>query len=171
MLRKTVTTLGITALMVTGALGITMAQDEPTDTPERPPRVLQVERELRNLSVIADVFGMSIDELASYVDGGGTLADLAEEQGIDVETIQEALQAARQEALIERVNQALADGELTQEQHDAIIAGIESGLDFSFGQRGERGRSGPGRPGRGNFGFGFFNQDAPDTNTDTSTDS
>ena len=169
MLRKTVTTLGITALMVTGALGITMGQDEPTDTPERPPRVLQVERELRNLAVIADVFGMSIDELATYVDGGGTLADLAEEQGIDVETIQEALQVARQEALIERVNQALAEGELTQEQHDAIIAGIESGLDFNFGRRGERGRGG--RPGRGNFGFGFFNQDAPDTNTDTSTDS
>ncbi len=170
MLRKTVTTLSITALMVTGALGITMAQDEPTDTPERPPRVLQVERQISQLFVIADVFGMSLDELATYVEGGGTLADLAEEQGIEIEAIQEQLQAARQEAMIERVNQAVVDGELTQEQADAIIAGIESGLDLDvFRRRGGR-RGGPGR-GHGNFGFGFGNPNAPDTNSDTSSDS
>jgi polyhydroxyalkanoate synthesis regulator phasin len=70
----------------------------------------------------------------------------------------EKLNSALQQALIDRVNQAVKDGRLTQQQADAVIAQIKAGnfplvapgVGGGFG--GKRHFRGPGGPGMGPFG-------------------
>ncbi len=161
MLRKTITTLSITALMVTGALGITMAQDENPDAPQRPSLTQKLEHRAERLAELAEVFGMTADEITAYLEAGGTIQELAEEQGVDLEALRAERQAERQQRAIDRINQAVEDGEITQAQADEIIERIENGEGFGRGNR-------PGR-GRGNgFGFNFGNPDnVPDTPADS----
>jgi polyhydroxyalkanoate synthesis regulator phasin len=103
---------------------------------------------LSNWQWLADQFGMTIDELAAELEAGKTIAELAEEKGVD-------LQAAQIEAMKERIQQAVEDGKITQEQADWLIQGLEQGFmpgpgcpGFGFGRRG-------GHPG-GFRGFGGF---------------
>lgn len=88
-------------------------------------------------------------------------AALAEELGLDTETVAAALETVRTElaeqrqaemraALQERLDAAVADGSLTQEQADAILAASEAGVLGGTGGFG----GGPGR-GHGGFGGGF----------------
>lgn len=95
-------------------------------------------------AVVADVLGMTVEELEAVQEDGTTLPELLEQQGVTVEELQAALQAAYEEA----VAAALAEGTITQEQADQLI---ERGL-----QRGGRGggpRGGGSGP-RGGFGQG-----------------
>jgi hypothetical protein len=82
---------------------------------------------------------------------------LAEELGISKEEVAAALEAVetqlrdevrdeRQAALKERLDAAVAEGTLTQEQADAILAAAEAGV-LGGGPGGPHGH-GPGRPGR-----------------------
>ena len=78
------------------------------------------------LSVIADLLGITVEELQEALEGGATVRDLLDEAGIDAETVQQALEAAR----IEAIEQAVEDGELTQEQADRLLERMaEKGLD------------------------------------------
>lgn len=72
---------------------------------------------------------------------------LAAELGLDVETVDDALTAVREdlreehraahrERLQERLDQAIADGEITQEQADAILAAHDAGAIGGHGLRG-----------------------------------
>jgi len=86
---------------------------------------------------LAEQLGMSIDELAAELEAGKTITELAEEKGVDLE-------AARLEAIKERIQQAVEDGTLTQEQADWLLQGLEQGFmpgmrGFDFGGRGGRG--------------------------------
>lgn len=87
-------------------------------------------------AVVAETLGLSVEELEAAKEEG-TLEDLISED--DHEAIRTAVQAAREEA----VNQAVEDGTITQEQADEL-------LEDGFGKCG--GRGGPGRRGgpRGN---------------------
>ena len=69
------------------------------------------------IAVAADKLGMTVDELTTRLQGGKTVADLAQEKGVDLQTIVDAFMAARQEAL----NQAVTDGKITQEQADQML--------------------------------------------------
>jgi hypothetical protein len=82
---------------------------------------------------------------------------LANELGISKEDVVAALEAAetqlrsemrddRQAALKERLDAAVAEGTLTQEQADAILEAAEAGV--LGGGPGGHGGHGPGRPGR-----------------------
>lgn len=66
-------------------------------------------------------------------------ARLAEELGLDTETVSEALEAVHEDLreewsaeraarLTERLAEAVEDGDLTQEQADAILAAVEAGV-------------------------------------------
>jgi glycine/D-amino acid oxidase-like deaminating enzyme len=79
---------------------------------------------------------------------------LAEELGVDADEVEAALETVRDEmqaehqarhleSLKERLDQAVTDGELTQEQADAILEAAESGV-FPGGGRGHHGPGGPG---------------------------
>lgn len=69
-------------------------------------------------AAIADALGMSLDEFETAVAAGETPATLALELGIDLNVIQEAMDAAHNAAF----EQAVADGLITQEQSDWILS-------------------------------------------------
>jgi hypothetical protein len=69
-------------------------------------------------AAIADALGMSLDEFEAAIAAGETPATLALELGIDMNVIQEAMDAAHEAAL----EQAVADGLITQEQADWILS-------------------------------------------------
>jgi hypothetical protein len=76
----------------------------------------------------AEALGMTVDELEEALDEQ-TLLEIAREQNVQLADIQDAVQSVRQEAL----QQAVEDGDLTQEQADLLG---EKTAGRAFGQRG-----------------------------------
>jgi hypothetical protein len=68
-------------------------------------------------SILAEELGMTLDELSAALAEGKTVAELAAERGVSLEDLVAALIAQRAEAL----SQAVADGDLTQEQADWML--------------------------------------------------
>lgn len=119
-------------------------------------------------AILAEALGLTVDELEAALAGGQSLADLMTAQGIDSATLMANAQAAYEAA----VQQAVADGVITQAQADAILAGDSFGL---FGHGGLRGFGGGGRGrgghhGRGFDGFALPDSTTPDTTTPDTTD-
>ena len=81
----------------------------------------------------AEALGMTVDELEAAHKAGQRMSDLAEEKGVDMADIQAAVDAARDTVL----DQAVADGMLTQEEADAIKD--HAGRGFGPGHGGEFG--------------------------------
>jgi hypothetical protein len=73
---------------------------------------------LADLSVAADALGVTEDELRESLQGGSSIAEVADAQDVEVETVIDALVAAAQAELDERV----AAGELDEERAAAIEA-------------------------------------------------
>lgn len=98
-----------------------------------------------DLSAAATALGMTEDELRTALrTEGTTLADVAEQQGVAVDTLVDALVAAAEE----RIADAVEDGRLTQEQADERLADLEERIservESALPAPGERGRGGPG---------------------------
>ncbi|SDD24229.1 hypothetical protein SAMN05660690_3756 [Geodermatophilus telluris] len=75
-----------------------------------------------DLSVAAETLGLSEDDLRTALEAdGASLASVAADQGVAVEDLVAALTAAAREHL----DEAVADGRLTQEQADERAADIE----------------------------------------------
>ncbi len=95
------------------------------------------------LGAVAPVLNMSTDDLSAALADGKTLDYLAGEAGVDLQEIHDALYAVRSEAMRERITQAVADGDITQEKADWLLEGLDKGfLDgpgFGFGGYPERG--------------------------------
>ncbi len=72
------------------------------------------------IAVAAEALGLTPQELIAELQAGKTIADVAEEQGVALETIVDAFLAPREEAL----QAAVEAGRLTQEQADALLAQI-----------------------------------------------
>jgi polyhydroxyalkanoate synthesis regulator phasin len=100
------------------------------------------------LSVAADKLGMTVDELVTELQAGKSIADVAGEKGIDVQTITDAYLAQLEESL----NQAVTDGKLTQERADSMLdmakEHITDQLDNAWPDCGPGGFRGGVRPGR-----------------------
>jgi hypothetical protein len=122
------------------------------------------------LEVAADALGITVDELTLQMWGGRTLADLAERQGVELEAVQNAIEAARQEVMREAIQQAVEDGRLTAEQAEWLLRGIEQGytpMGSHVGPHHTRGVN-PGMMGRfGGPRRGMPLPDAPDTDGST----
>ncbi|MCZ2822792.1 MULTISPECIES: hypothetical protein [unclassified Modestobacter] len=91
------------------------------------------------LETAATALGMAEEDLRTALEAdGATLASVAEERGVDVETLVDALVGAAQE----RVTEAVTDGDLTQEQADERLADVEAWItervDSSWGDRWQR---------------------------------
>lgn len=106
---------------------------------------------------LAEQLGMTLDELAAELQAGKTIAELAEEKGVD-------LQAAQIEAMKEQIQQAVEDGKISQEQADWLLEGLEQGF-----MPGPRGFGFGGRRGGclGGFG-GFWGQSGPNSQNNQS---
>lgn len=70
---------------------------------------------------VAEALGISVEELEAARDEGKTIYDIALEQGVEFADVQAAIEAARQEA----IEQALADGKITEEMAERIIERME----------------------------------------------
>ncbi|HSL44752.1 MAG TPA: hypothetical protein VK897_15050 [Anaerolineales bacterium] len=92
------------------------------------------------LQAAAQVLGMTTDELIDALQGGQTLEEIAEAQGVELEAVQEAIQAVHETAMRERIQQAVDEGAITQEHADWLLEGLEKGFlggpgGFGFGGR------------------------------------
>jgi hypothetical protein len=95
-----------------------------------------------SLEAAAGALGMSESDLAAQLRDGKTLAEVAADEGVDVQKVIDALVADANE----RIDQAVSDGKLTAERAAAIKEGLEDritrlvneGPPFKFGHRGPR---------------------------------
>lgn len=132
--------IGITAILVLAfmAIGATVVLAAPlaqTEEPEAEPQegeteaqvgpcgvsqeVLEqvIDREALQ-AVIADALGMTVEELQAAKDSGQRLGEIAEAQGVDLETVHAAVEAAK----AEMVQQAVDDDLITGEQAECILS-------------------------------------------------
>ncbi|HEY8525873.1 MAG TPA: hypothetical protein VIL48_12955 [Acidimicrobiales bacterium] len=84
-----------------------------------------------HLATLGETLGVDEDELRDQLGDGRTIAEIAEEQGVDVQDVVDALLAA----LEERVDEAVADDDLTREEADELLADAEERItDFVNGE-------------------------------------
>jgi hypothetical protein len=86
----------------------------------------------------AEALGLTPDELFSELHSGKTLSDLATQQGVDQQTVQDAINAARTAAEQQAIEQAVTDGRISRQQADWMLQGLQNGW-----------LGGPGLPGHG----------------------
>jgi len=174
--------ISLVGLLVVGAVavlmtGIALAQEETPTTPENTlpdPGMRGYGRGLggeTGLAAAAEALGMTTEELSAELWAGKTLADIAEEKGVDLvdlqATVQSAVQAARVSAMQDAINQAVEAGTITQENADWLLEGIEQGFipGFGFGLGGRGGHRG-----HGDFTGGrSFDQSTPELQTSPSS--
>jgi hypothetical protein len=133
----------VAILVVAGAL-TAFAQDE--DPPRPPHRWLDGET---ILTVYAEVLGITPEEVEAAWDEGKTLADLCDELDLDLEETRSQIDERLQTLRAETIQQAVDDGEISQELADELL---EGNFPLEPGRMGGRGRfkGGPGA-GRGAF--------------------
>jgi hypothetical protein len=144
----------LVALLVIGVIGATSVYAQaPTNTPlheggpggGRGRGLGQPE-----LEAAAKVLGMTTDELSTALQSGKTLEQLAQDANVDVQDVQDAIQAAHTTEMRSRIQQAVTDGTITQENADWLLEGLDKGFisgpgAFGFGH----GFGGPHGPGLG----------------------
>ena len=124
---------------------------------------IKLENYIDKEALAAEALGISVEELQTAREEGKSMSELLNELELDPATVREAMNTAYQDA----VQEAVADGVITQEQADVILSlpgpGFGRGGPGGFG----RGFHGPqgfggfrgGRGGPGGFGgFGGFGQ-------------
>lgn len=130
----------LVALLVAGVFvtsGV-FAQETSTQTGDDPPLQLNCferggpghGRRLgaAGLEAAAEALGMSSDDLSAKLKEGMTLTEIAEEAGVDIQTVRDAIDDARIEAMRAKIDQALTDGAITQEHADWLLAGLDQGF-------------------------------------------
>jgi hypothetical protein len=90
------------------------------------------------LAAAAQALGMTTDEVQSALQDGKTLQDLADEAGVDIETVHTAIQAVHAAEMRERIAQAVEDETITQDHADWLYEGLDKGFigganGFGFG--------------------------------------
>lgn len=103
---------------------------------------------------LAELLGLDREELRNLLGSGTSIEELADEAGVDLEAYREEMKANRQEEIQARIEEALAEGEISQDQADWLLEGLEKGYltspFFKFGGRGRHpGFDGEGLPGMG----------------------
>jgi hypothetical protein len=97
----------------------------------------------------AGALDLTPEELFSRLHDGKSLKEIAEEQGVELDAVQEALNAARDEAMRDAIKQAVENGDLSKEHADWLLKGLEQGymLGRGFGHGFGHGGRGPGMKG------------------------
>jgi predicted transcriptional regulator len=106
-------------------------------------------RRVQDFTAAAGLLGLTVDEVKEQLRANKSLADLAEEKGVDVQKLVDAQIAATTAS----INQAVADGKLTQEQADKKLANVAEQAEKAVNGKGiDRGH--PGGGGGKDRGFG-----------------
>jgi hypothetical protein len=132
-------------------------------------------------TAVAEALGLEADALATELQAGKTVAEIAEAQGVELDAVIEAVVAVHSETFAD----AVEAGELTQGQADAHVALLRENLavrftttfeagvgrgDFGRGRGGMMGRGGRGMGGMMNRGGGFGDCPWMDTAPDATED-
>jgi hypothetical protein len=95
----------------------------------------------------AEALGLTPNELfVKLHDEGKTVTEIAEEKGVDIQVVQDALNASRAEAQRQSIAQAVEDGTMSQEQADWLLEGLEKGFMVGGHGMGPGGFGGHGAP-------------------------
>jgi hypothetical protein len=100
----------------------------------------------------AEATGLTVGEVVALLQDGQTFAQIAEAQGVDPQAIVDALLAER-EAVLE---EAVAEGRLTQEQADGMLAEMAEHLPDRLEEEWTPRPFGGGVGRRGGFGRGII---------------
>jgi hypothetical protein len=141
--KKLTVVVGVLALItVIGvvAAGAAFAQaDTPTPAPNAAPVTPFGERGMGrgfsfgacgswdNFDAMAKALNLTPTQLFEALHSGKTLDEIAKTQGVDLAKVQEAANAARIQAMKDKIAQAVKDGKITQEQADWLLQGQEKG--------------------------------------------
>jgi len=135
----------VVVLLVVGAYGVSSAYADYNDPPKplldgRGPRGHHGGPRLDGaaLEAVAGVLKMDPADVTAALEGGKTLQGLADDAGVDMQEITDALNAVRETEIRDRITQAVEDGNITQDHADWLLEGLDKGF-----------LNGPG------FGFGF----------------
>ena len=80
-----------------------------------------------NFDAMAKALNLTPTQLFEALHSGKTLDEIAKTQGVDLAKVQEAANAARVQAMKDKIAQAVKDGKMTQEQADWLLQGLEKG--------------------------------------------
>lgn len=80
------------------------------------------------LEATAQALGMTADELSTQLRGGKTLADLAEEKGVELQTVQDAVRQACEQVVRDSIEQAVKDGRISRAMADWLLQGLDNGF-------------------------------------------
>ncbi len=99
---------------------------------------------------LAELLGLDREELHDMLLSGSSIQELADEAGIDLEAFRQEMSANRQGDLQAKIEEALANGDISQDQADWLLEGLEKGyLDGPFFKAGGRGGNRPSFDGEG----------------------
>lgn len=144
----------LAVLVVVGAIGAGIAYADDSTPPTQPGLTVDG-RGLgqAELEAAAKVLGMTTDELSIALQSGQTLEELATAKSVDIADVQAAIQSAHKEEMRVQIDQAVADGTMTQDKADWLLEGLDKGyLDggpgfgLGFGRGGHGGPNGKGQP-------------------------
>ena len=155
MFKKLVAVLGMAALVAVFGLFVvgTVLAEDPTPTPGAPPPWAGAwGRICRGAGLVSEaiteLLGMTREEIFEERSAGKTLSQIAAEKGVTDQQVIDALLASQKEA----IDQALAEGRITQAQADWLLARAKALAPFElsnpFAPRGGR-ANGFGRMHRG----------------------
>ncbi|HUV90962.1 MAG TPA: hypothetical protein VMY80_15005 [Anaerolineae bacterium] len=119
---------------------------------------------MRGFSLVdatAETTGLTVDEVIAALQEGQTFAEIAQAQGVEPQAIVDAFLADRQAAL----EQAVADGRLTQEQADEMLAEMTEHVSVQMEQTWMPRAFGGGRMGRSGSGGGSEGGTQPGSGT------
>jgi hypothetical protein len=134
----------LVALLLVGLIGVTaVSAQEPTPEPQVPFGWHGVRGgrggfgcgmfglgrgdQWTMFDVAAEALGLTPEELFAELHAGKSLTEIAEAKGVDVQTVYDAMSAARAEAGKQAIQQAVEDGRISQEQADWMLQGLEKG--------------------------------------------
>lgn len=105
-----------------------------------------------NLDELSETLGLTADEVKAGLAEGKSLADLAEEQGVAIETLTEQLMSS----IEERIDDAVEAGKIDEERAAEVKDGLDEMVDRAVNAERDGERMGRGKRGHhhGNRGFG-----------------
>ena len=129
------------------AIGDADGVDPATDTDRAERRAVRQEARQTNRQEIADVLGVSVDDLSTELQGGATLADVAEANDVAVSDVVNVIVQQK----TERIDLAVENGRITAEEAAEKTAElnerVQTRIDEGRPERGEgegrRGNRGP----------------------------
>jgi hypothetical protein len=135
------------AAAAAAAIGDADGADTATDTDRAERRAARQEARQTNRQEIADVLGLSVDDLSTELRGGATLADVAEANGVAVSDVVDVIVQQK----TERIELAVENGRITAEEaaektvdlNERVQTRVDEGRPERGDGEGRRGNRGP----------------------------